>query len=247
MKENTFPRLISETEIKLLFSILPAEKSGYLEYRNIIPKLFIIGEGRFGNGNLILGAKDKKPDLTLSSSQVYALGSIFTKTRKYDVIIHSMDEGMMEFQIDPFPIEEEIEVESLISYSYWNPGMNAPEDDSRVYEYEIKKDEFTLAIAPSSKKIWLHDKNTGVNHIIPVSNFFNELMRLKNIKDDHLLRKPSQFFDEIQKYSSLDIKLAFLLYNKYLRRFNLTGVLENTLNEKVPRKKILKYFGRGLN
>jgi predicted nucleotidyltransferase len=72
-------------------------------------------------------------------------------------------------------------------------------------------------------------------------------MRLKNIRDDYILKTPSKFFEEVEKYSDLDIKLAFLMYNKYLKRFNLAGVLENTLEEKVNRKRHLKLFGRGLN
>lgn len=247
LKEKIFPRKLSKAEQSLLFSILPEEKSGYNEYRNMISSLYVIGEGRFGYGNLILGTINEIPDLSLSSSPVYALGTVISKSNRYEVIIHSSNEGMIEFQIDPFPIDEEIDIKNVITYSYWSPGMNSPENNSGVLQYEIKKDEYLLAISPLSKKIWLHDYKTGVNHIIPVSNFFNELMRLKNIRDDYILKTPSKFFEEVEKYSDLDIKLAFLMYNKYLKRFNLAGVLENTLEEKVNRKRHLKLFGRGLN
>lgn len=247
MKENIFPRKILTAEKILLFSILPETKTGYAAYRKLIPELFVIGEGRLGGGNFILGNPDDKPDLTISSSPVFAIGTAQTDAAKYDMTIHSISESMIEFQIQPYPVEENIRIKSVVTYSLWNPGMKNPENNSVVYEYEIKKYEYLLAIAPEVKKIWLHDYKTGVNHIIPVSNFFNELMRLKNIKDDNQLRKPNNFFENLETYSALDIRLAFLMYNKYLKRFNLAGVLEKTLEEQVSRKKHFKFFGRGLN
>lgn len=247
MKENIFPRKISIAEKTLLFSILPQEKTGYNDYRKLIQELYVIGEGRFGGGNFILGNINDHPDLTISSSPVFAIGTIHTESKKYDLIIHSISESMIEFQIEPYPIEENIQIKNVITYSMWNPGMKNPESNTHVHEYEIKKYEYLLAIAPDVKKIWLHDYKTGVNHIIPVSNFFNELMRLKNIKDDNQLRKPNNFFENLESYSSLELRLAFLMYNKYLKRFNLAGVLEKTLEEQVIRKKHFKFFGRGLN
>lgn len=247
MKEKNYPRKISTTEITLLFSILPQEKSGYNEYRKILPELYVIGEGRFGSGNLLLGSINAKPDLTVSSSPVFAIGSVHTKSTVYDLVIHSIVDSIIEFQIEPYLVEDDFKIEKVITYSLWKPGMKAPEDGSTVYEYEIKYPEYMLAIAPSSKKIWLHDYKTGVNHIIPVSNFFNELMRLRNIKDDNQLKNPAKYFEKIDSFSSLELRLAFLMYNNYLKRFNLAGVLEKTLEEKVKKKKHLKFFGRGLN
>lgn len=247
MKENIYPRKLSTAEREILFSLLPENKSGYKNYRSLIDKYSVISEGRFGNGNLILGEVDSSPDFSISSSPVFALGNIITSEINYYAVIHLLDEGMIEIQIDPYPVEDEIVIKNIVSYSDWKPGKKSPEKNSDVYQYMIKDGEYLLAICPVSKKIWLHEYKTEVNYIIPMSNFFNELMRVKKVKDEKLLMNPSKFFDEINNYSGLEIKLAFLLYNKYIRRFNLGNVLENLLTEKGKRKRNLKLFGRGLN
>ena len=243
MKEKVFPRRLSKSEQEILLSILPGNKIGYKNYHTLIDERFLIGEGRFGNGNLILGFIDDKPDLTVPSSSVFALGNVQTSEGNYYVVIHSVDEEMIEFQVDPFPVEENIIIQNVTSYSDWNPGMESPEKKSKVYEFAIKEDEYLLAVCPLSKKIWLHEYKSQVNHIIPLSNFFNELMRLRNVKDEKSLQNPSNFFNEINSYSEIEIKTAFLLYNKYLKRFELNDILI----ESEKQKRSIKFFGRGLN
>ena len=52
---NDFPRKLTERERDFLFSILPENKKGYKLYRDKIDSLFVIGFGRFGDTNLVLG------------------------------------------------------------------------------------------------------------------------------------------------------------------------------------------------
>lgn len=247
MKEIIYPRKLTASERTILFSILPDGKTGYKNYRSLIDKFYLIGEGRFGNGNLILGELDKLSDPFISSSSVFALGNIFTTDEDYYVVIHSIDEGAIEIQIDPYPVKNEIVITKVVSYSDWIPGMKSPENNSKVYHYLIKEKEYLLAVCPLSKKIWLHEYSTGVNHIIPKSNFINELMQLQKVTKDKSLINPSNFFENINKFSDNEIKLSFLLYNKYLKHFDLGDKLEKFLAENLKSKKSLKLFGRGLN
>lgn len=247
MIEKNFPRKLFKEERDVLFSLLPENKSGYSHYRKLIDDLFLIGEGRFGNGNLVLGALESKPDLSIPSSPVFALGYIHTTMDVYYSVIHTLDDNKIEVQIDPYPVKKALQVEKIISYSDWNPGMKSPEKLSDVYKYSIIESKYVLAICPLSKKIWLHESESGINHIIPLSNFFNELMRLKNVKDEKIITNPSAFFKEIDKYSKRDIKLAFLLYNKYLEKFDFGDELGHFLSETEERKSSFKFFGRGLN
>lgn len=247
MKEIIYPRKLTASERTILFSILPDGKTGYKNYRSLIDKFYLIGEGRFGNGNLILGELDKLSDPFISSSSVFALGNIFTADEDYYIVIHSIDEGAIEIQIDPYPVNNEIVITKVVSYSDWVPGMKSPEKNSKVYQYLIKEKEYILAICPLSKKIWLHEYITGVNHIIPKSNFINELMQLQKVTKDKSLINPANFFENINKFSDNEIKLSFLLYNKYLKHFDLGDKLEKFLAENLKSKKSLKLFGRGLN
>jgi hypothetical protein len=93
----------------------------------------------------------------------------------------------------------------------------------------------------------LHEYITGVNHIIPKSNFVNELMQIQKVTEDKSLINPSNFFENINKFPDDEIKLSFLLYNKYLKRFDLGDTPEKFLAEKAKRKRNFKLFGRGLN
>lgn len=247
MKEIIYPRKLTPSERTILFSILPDVKTGYKNYRSLIDRFYLIGEGRFGNGNLILGEPDKLPDSLTSSAPVFALGNIFTADQDYYVVIHSIDEGAIEIQIDPYPLKDETVITKVVSYSDWVPGMESPENNSRVHQYLIKEEEYLLAVCPLSKKIWLHEYITGVNHIIPKSNFVNELMQIQKVTEDKSLINPSNFFENINKFPDDEIKLSFLRYNKYLKRFDLGDTPEKFLAEKAKRKRNFKLFGRGLN
>jgi hypothetical protein len=247
LKEKYFPKKISESERAILFSLLPENKSGYQHYRKLLEHLVLIGEGRFGNGNLILGEAKSVVNLSIPSSHVFAFGNIYSSSENYYAVIHTIDDGMIEVQIDPYPIKDNLLIEKVVSYSDWKPGMKSPERDSEVFEYMIKENEYDLAICPLSKKIWLHEFESGVNYIIPLSNFFNELMRVRNVKDEKLLTNPAIFFSQVNTFSEMEIKLAFLLYNKYLRHFDLGDALEKLISEKDKRKRSFKLFGRGLN
>lgn len=241
-----YPKKLSESEKEILFSVLPQNKPGYNKYRLLLDRLFVIGEGRFGKGNLILGKEDDLPDLSISSSPVFALGYVKCSVEKYYVIIHTLDEEKIEVQIDPYPINKVIKISEVISYSKWKPGMNSPETGSRVNEYLIEDNSYMLAICPESKKIWLHEYDSEVNYLIPVSNFFNELMRVKKIKDENIIQTPSGLFKNLESFSDYEIKLAFLLYNKYLKRFKLNETLEKLISgASFQKKKKMKLFGRG--
>lgn len=247
MNEKFFPIKLTNSEKEILFSLLPKNKLGYNNYRSILEKLFIVGEGRFGNGNLILGKADAIPDLSISSSPIFALGTIYTPLKNYYAVIHSMDKDMIEVQIDPYPVDDVVEITQVVSYSDWQPGMKSPEKKSDVYEYTIKDNSYLLAICPVSKKIWLHEYSSMVNYIIPISNFFNELMRIRKVNDEKTLMSPAKFFNDIYQFSQLEIKLAFLMYNKYLKHFDIGISPEELLAQNQKSKKSFKIFGRGQN
>jgi hypothetical protein len=101
------------------------------------------------------------------------------------------------------------------------PGNKSPEDESTVKEIQISGGTYTFVIASESKRIWLHERETGINFIIPVTNYFNELMRYKNIRDPKIALNPSSLFLNLNSYSNSDLSNALINYDKYLRRFSL--------------------------
>lgn len=237
---------LSKNELKLLFAILPEDKNGYKKYRDMISVMKVMGKGRFNDGNFYLGSGQTKPDLSIASTPVFAVGIVKTNFGSIDVLIHEYEDDLIEVQLSKrFINDAEIIIDDVLSFSEWKPGDKSPGSNETVKELEIIKDKFYLVIDKSNKKIWLHNFYTGVNHIIPVSNYFNELMRLKKIKDENLFRSPSMFFNKLDDFSEEDFKLAFYQYNKFMRRFDIKIKPEDLLTPVIKKKKFFKLFSRG--
>jgi hypothetical protein len=245
--ENKFPRKISSIERELMFSILPENKPGYKYYRNKIEELLVIGEGRFGGNNFILGKENTMPDLSIPSSPVFASGTNVYKDGIIDITIHQESDDEIEFDISTrggeFP--SSFSLINKWNYSEWVPGNKDPKDNSYVREIIIMPGRFLLEVAPLRKKIWLHDYKTGVNHLIPISNFYNELMRTKNIRDVKAVLNPNSFFEKLETYTDQEISSAFISYSKYMRKFDINFAPSIPVHQPKGRKGLLRIFKRG--
>lgn len=247
--EKDFPRKLNDNEKRFILSVLPENKPGYKAVWENIKDLYVIGFGNFGSGDLILGNKEDKPDRSGPSSPVFAVGTIKYSELEIDIIIHEQVENNIEVEISYSNNEQNLNKLSLInqwSYSDWSPGKNAPGDNSIVREVVLVSDMYIIAIAPKHKRLWVHDYNTGVNHLIPVSNFYNHLMIVKGIKKSDAVFKPALLFQELDTFTSNEIISAFLLYNKYLKHIDLDySLFNNDQKNKIEKKKIFKLFKRG--
>ena len=243
---NKFPRQLTSVENMLLFSVLPENKTGYFSYRNKINNLVVTGSGRFGGGNFILGKEDTKPDLSLPSAPVFAIGTNVYEEGTIDITIHEDIDDEIEYDIsarNKNSIPETLTEIKKWNYSEWNPGDKAPNDNSEVREIIISE-EYILAIAPRHKKIWLHENKSGVNFLLPVSNFYNELMRVCNIRDTKIALRPASFFEIQNQFTDNQLMLAFFSYNKYLKKVNVDYIPGRIQLKK--RKSILSVFsGKG--
>lgn len=243
-----FPRKLTVQETELLFSVLPEDKPGYKEYRKKLAGLFVIGKGRFGGGNLVLGKEEDKPDNLLGSSPVFAIGSVKCESCEVDVTVHEEDEEKIEIDISSLDGNEpagKLNVIESRSYSAWRPGEPAPGDKSAVREVEIVKGSYTLAVAPEHKMLWLYEKESGINYIIPVSNFYSNLMMVRGVKKHEKVSNPSLFFEELSAFSDNDLTAAFILYNKNMRRFSIENLYERVTVKEEKKSFIQKFLKRG--
>ncbi|GAB4295578.1 MAG: hypothetical protein Kow0098_17970 [Ignavibacteriaceae bacterium] len=186
--------------------------------------MLVIGQGRFGSENYFLGKEGSNPDPVDSSTPVFATGVINYTDSKRDITIHSEQDEMIEIdlslsgRINSVQPAREI---SRWSLSYWNPGENSVSDNSPVREINLKTSQYILAVSPSEKRLWMHEFSTGINHLIALTNFYSELMAVKKIKDPSVALKPALFFEHLNDFSDAELAAAFLMYNKYMRRFNI--------------------------
>lgn len=236
---NKFPRLLKPLEKESLLNALPEDKPGYNEYRKKIEGLSVIGEGRFGSGNLILGEIDSVIDLGVSSAPVFAFAeTVYEGFCIYSVIHEEMD-GMIEIDIkfSEQIIPNEIVLKEIKTYSKWLPGIKDPFDNSFVREIEVKNNQFVLAISAAKKRIWLHNSESGMNYFIPVSNFYVDVMKVMNIKDPQIALNPNRLFQKLDGFKDEDLKNGFINYNKSWRK-----IVENLTDEVESKKEIKKSF-----
>ncbi len=223
---NKYPRRLSERETRWLFYLLPEDISAYTDYRTKIDSMFVIGEGRFGEGNLVLGHEGDKPDLSYSSLPVFACGQIIYKECRLQISIHEFFDNKIEVSVsnlngDKFP--DELTETGKWSYSYWKPGLASPFEGDRLREIDIAKTKGTLvlALSPKNFSVWLYEAKTGLNHIIPVTNFINELLRGNTSIDKTNGINIAYVFENLNKFSDAEFIKALVQYNKQWRKVEL--------------------------
>ena len=242
--EKEFPRALSDFEKEALFFLLPENKSGYLEYKKKISELSVIGFGRFSDGNLILGKESDTINPQYASTPVFAIGSIIYDKSEIYIVIHEEDEDQIEIDISSKTnFSTELKEIKRWTYSNWIPGQRNPVDNSSIREISVVKNDVVLAVSSKYKKIWVFEKETGINHFLPITNFYNELMKIKKIRIPDIAFNSNLFFEKNEEFTDQDIASAFILYNKFRKKINLDYLIIRTEKPKVKKgflDKILK-------
>lgn len=224
--ENKYPRKLTQRETDWLFYLLPVDRSAYAEYRTKIESMLVIGEGRFGESNMILGYEGDEPDLSYSSLPVFACGQIEYKECRLQISIHELFDNKIEVSISNLSgdiIPGSLTEAGKWSYSYWKPGTDSPFEGDKLREIEIAKTkgELTLALSPKNFSAWLYEAKTGLNRIIPVTNFINELLRGNTSIDKTKGINIAYVFENLDKFSDAEFVKALVQYNKQWRKVEL--------------------------
>jgi hypothetical protein len=193
--DDVYPRKLRQKELDLLEGVLPADRPGYRQYREIINSMVVIGQGRRGPGTYLLGAPGDTPDYSVPVSPVIAFGMVETTHASYAVTVHEFAGAQLDVDIVSGSDEEV-------------PHHRAVPVDAVL----------TLAIAPQERRIWIYDRVSGMNLLLPVTNFHNELMLCKGIRDPKVALDIGQFFIGQAAYTNGDLREAFIRYNAIRRR-----------------------------
>ena len=229
-----FPRPLSGREREWIEWILPADRPGYKYYRDTIRSMVVIGEGRRGEGDLILGFDGACPDFSAPLSPVFAYGAIETNFGVISITVREMLDEQISLEIvsqrsENIPVE--FEEARRWTYSVWNPGAACPQCGKAVREVgmksvKVESERFVLAICPHDKRLWVYDATNGVNRLIPVTNFYNELMLHKNIRDPKIALNAKLLYSDVEKYSDDELAYAFLTYNTIRTKVHIEGRVE---------------------
>ena len=242
-----YPRPLSVREREWIEWILPRYRPGYKKYREMIEGLVVIGEGRRGKGEIILGPSGDKPDFDEPLASVAAYGSIETNVGVVSVTLREYSGNQISVEIVSHRMDEvqnEIEEASRWTYSTWKPGISCPQCNGLVREVPMHSEtsaRFVMAFCPVNKRAWVFEESTGMNRLIPVTNYYNELMLHKNMRDPNIALNSSLLFSHLTEYTDADLTYAFFTYNKLRTKVHSGGVIKadkiekRTLSDRLKR------------
>jgi len=229
MPDIQYPRLLSGQEKTKLRWLLPEDAPGYERCWKSIQKKMVIGEGRWGKNDLLLASDQRCVDTYGSMTRVFAFGLIEYEHGYQTITIHEEVEDSIEIQFHTYGISPETNhVRELrrYCYSYWKPGQPSPRSGSASKEVRFNLNDVShvLVISCEDERIWLHQAETAVNHLIPLTQFYNDIMRQCSIRDPETVLKPKRFFSEAARYSDADLGAAFRAYNSRALRLVLPEI-----------------------
>ena len=218
-----YPRHLTSREKAWLDWLLPSERKGYRDYRERLDQMLVIGEGRRGKGNFVLGRSDDNPDLTSPLPPVFAYGAIEGEEATISILTREEAGGQIEIEIVPLRgdvIPEMITERKRWTYSTWSPGNSCPccSGSLREVRIGIPVPQAVLAICQTDHRVWVYDAVTEVNHLIPITNFYNELMLHKKIRNPETALRPDHLFSHLHDFRDDELVHAFLVYNKIRKK-----------------------------
>jgi hypothetical protein len=216
-EDEVFPRDLSDAERALLLWVLPDSKLGYKEYREAVRLNRVVAKGRRGEGNYILASAETDPDTRSPLPPVIALGVRQEEHAAMSIVVRERLGDQVEFEI----VRIEQREGGSWSLSDWIPGDPCPQCGDSVRTVEIRSTlsvKAALSVCPRDKRIWVHDCASGINHPIPHTNFYTDLMLVKNIRDPQRALDFRSFFIKLSDFTHEELTRAFLLYNQFKPR-----------------------------
>jgi hypothetical protein len=236
-----FPRPLRPFERELLLWVLPEDRPGYNQYRASVSTWAVVARGRRGEGNYILAAEGVVPDNESPLPQVLAYGVVVTTTGELSVSVRERlgDQVEVEIQsirgnVDPDNFEEA----RRWTFSTWLPDRPCPicgMATRQVSMSTVRGHSIVLALCATDRRLWVYDGSDGVNHPIPVTNFYNELMLHRNIRDPKVALDPQRLFHDLPMFSDHDLITAFQSYNKIRTKV----AMEGELHVEEPKRRFL--------
>jgi len=236
--EESFPRDLKALERDLLLWVLPADRPGYNEYRSLVASWRVAAAGRRGEGNYILAPGDWKIDNESPLPQIFAYGVVETAEGKIAITVRERLGSQLEFEIVNLDGEQ---VPSLVpekrrwTFSTWLPQSQCPSCLGSLREVGMLTEggrKLVLALCGRDGRIWVYDEKSGVNHPIPLTNFYNELMLNANVRDPGVALNSKRLFDDLNNYSDVMLSKAFASYNRLKTKVVFEDQLQITRERK---------------
>jgi hypothetical protein len=214
--QEVYPRKLRSKELDVIEFVFPVDRPGYRQYRQWISSMVVLGEGRRGKGNLIIGYEGDVPDRISPLAAVIAYGVVETTQDPYSITVREYLGRQIDLEIvstHGADIPDHFEEKRRWTYSSWLPGQPSPATEEIVREIGIEEN-LVLVIARLEKRLWVYNSTNGMNVLVPITNFYNELMLQKNIRDPRIALKSDRFFQDLDTYTDSELRSSFIAYNK---------------------------------
>ena len=215
--------MLRAKERDLLEAVLPVDRPGYRALREQMSDMVVLGEGRRGEGNFVLGKEGEGPDPEAPLTPVIAYGVVETTQDSYTITVRAPSGSQLDVEIvsrHGREIPDHYEEKRRWTYSEWRPGAPSPATGSSVREIPVDG-KTTLAIAGDERRVWIHVAESGMVVPIPITNFYNEIMLLKGIRDPEIALDSSLLFTEPGRFTDEDLRSAFIAYNAMRQRVEI--------------------------
>jgi hypothetical protein len=216
MPTGIYPRKLRAKEEDLLIFVLPPDRIGYRIYHEKISRLSVLSPGRRGPGNFVLGIPGMSVDLETPLMPVIAYGVVESTQDELIITVREEAAGLIDVELVSRSGEEvpdRFEEKRRWTYSTWEPGNASPATGTALREIRIGINA-VMAISQEESRIWVFDRVSGMNHLIPITSFYGELMLQRKIRDPRIALHPRLLFNDLHTYRDEDIALAFTAYNK---------------------------------
>lgn len=223
--DDPYPRSLTDLENELIMRVLPGGAAGYAPHRDFIGRSVVIGQGRRGEGEMILGREGDSPDTEAPLPPVFAYGvarSGHPEKEEISVTVREILDGQMSVEIvgrKNDRVDPDTMIDSFWSYSEWRPGMPCPQCGRPAREAVISPGEAgspgqVLGICRTDRRLWIFDDRSMTCRPVPVTNYYNELMLLKEIRDPAVALSSGKLFERLDDYGDGDLADAFRAYNR---------------------------------
>jgi hypothetical protein len=204
----------------------------------------VVGIGRRGEGNYILAGPGEIPDTESPLPQVLAYGFVRSDEGEVTISVRERFGEQLEFEITGQPsniVFQGLELCHRWTFSEWLPSRTCPACDGPVRKVEMKTgtgQNLILAFCLTDQRLWVYNQQSGINHLIPVTGFYNELMLQKRMQDPTIALNPKRLFSDLGTYSDSALTRAFSSYNKLRTKVLLRDPLV------VPAEEAINWFMR---
>jgi hypothetical protein len=218
-QNEKFPRGLNRFESDLVFWVLPEDRPGYHEVRRCVQQWKVTAPGRRGTGNYIISPIDERVDVESPLPQVLAYGVVETDKGEISVSVREPMGKQIEFEISklgPGELGSAFHELRRWTLSIWSPGQPCPKCGQALREVAMRTTgghEMALALCRTDERMWVYDSRSGMNLPVPITNFYNELMFLRKVRDPKIAFNPRRLFTDLDAFRDSDLTAAFRTYN----------------------------------